>query len=337
MHVSVLQSEVAQVLRDLMLPGPWRGTAFAEGDGFSGAFIWQVESPAGHFCLKAWPGVQFSAARLQQMHQWMLVARESGLDFVPACWRSIAASTLVTHAEYHWDLTSWMPGAAVPNATTEAPKIRAACAALGQLHAVWRQGGTRRVEPESVQRRWSAAQVWSAEIDSGWQPNWSRVVVADAVQTLRSIWEYFQRALPTVALDLRPWLGQPQIAFPCLCDIWRPHVLFADERVTGMIDYGSMRVDTPAADVARLLGSITSGEPSLWHVGVDAYRRVCDFSIHEERLARVLYRTGFVGAAATWLDWLVRQPRPVVNTGAILRRLGELDGHLAKVRWDQPP
>ena len=47
---------------------------------------------------------------------------------------------------------------------------------------------------------------------------------------------------------------------PCLGDVWAEHVLFEGNQITGLIDFGGMRYDHPAQDLARLLGSYTQGD-----------------------------------------------------------------------------
>ena len=60
---------------------------------------------------------------------------------------------------------------------------------------------------------------------------------------------------------------------PCIRDIHREHVLFEDDRVTGIIDFGAMLPDSRAGDVARLLGSLAGDDRQLWEEGLAAYGR----------------------------------------------------------------
>jgi Ser/Thr protein kinase RdoA (MazF antagonist) len=106
-----------------------------------------------------------------------------------------------------------------------------------------------------------------------------------------------------------------------LCDIWHDHVLLEDERLTGLIDYGGVQLDTVAADLARLLGSLAGDNPELRGAGLQAYRRVRPLSLEEESLVPVLEETGTVLAAAGWLRWLYLEHRTYDNPGAVARRL----------------
>src|SRR5690606_5799306 len=57
-----------------------------------------------------------------------------------------------------------------------------------------------------------------------------------------------------------------------LRDVWSDHILFTEDCVTGIIDFGAARVDEPATDVARLLGSLEPRDASRWLLGWEAYQ-----------------------------------------------------------------
>ena len=112
-----------------------------------------------------------------------------------------------------------------------------------------------------------------------------------------------QLHLDEVPRLLTPWLTVPKPLQPCVCDPWHDHVLFTGDSVTGLIDFGSAKVDHVAVDLARLLGSLVGDDPHQWRMGISAYRRVRPFSDDERRLADVLDRTGTLLAATHWLRW----------------------------------
>lgn len=92
-----------------------------------------------------------------------------------------------------------------------------------------------------------------------------------------------------------------------LRDVWSDHILFTGDCVTGIIDFGAARIDEPATDVARLLGSLEPHDASRWLLGWEAYH-AANPHVDLERV-RVLDRVGTLLAAVQWLQWLVIEPR----------------------------
>lgn len=312
----VLDAAVPIVLGQLQLAGPWTFAALGAAGGFSGARLWRVTASDGEFCLKAWPE-HIDRGWLQRVHGWMSVAQSRGLPFVPRVWQNRAGESCIAHAGRVWDLVEWLPGKSEQRPSTQ--QLESACTALARLHLVWEQCEPGCEVPESVRRRLHVASKWQAIIQSGWQPDWEACPLP-AAPTLQRIWRRLPAQLPQIPELLMPWTRKRVTLFPCLCDVWNEHVLFAGEAVAGIIDYGSMRIDTPAADLARLLGSYENDAESLWRVGVTAYRRIRELSQDEEWLAHLLDKTGTVLSAASWLDWLVRTPRPFDDYDAVAKR-----------------
>src|SRR5690606_3973788 len=78
----------------------------------------------------------------------------------------------------------------------------------------------------------------------------------------------FEVAAPLVAARLNQAvqiLGHLQ---PSLRDIWRAHVLFEGNQVSGMVDLAALRLDHPATDIARLLASIAGDDTATWQAGL---------------------------------------------------------------------
>jgi Ser/Thr protein kinase RdoA (MazF antagonist) len=108
-------------------------------------------------------------------------------------------------------------------------------------------------------------------------------------------------------------------------------VLFHGDDATGIVDFGSARVDSPAADLARLLGDTIQNNDALWHCGVDEYRRFASLTDTEIRLARTLDATGAVLSAATWLEWLLMDRRSFPDSEQVFRRLLHLQQRLKQM------
>src|SRR5207302_7945298 len=115
----------------------------------------------------------------------------------------------------------------------------------------------------------------------------------DQVDTLaQRAWRVLPPLMERVPERLKPWAERRWPLQVCLCDIWHDHVLFSGDAVTGIIDYGSVRHDHPAVDLARLLGSLAGDDAELTAAGLAAYRGMRRLGTEDEELIRALDVTG---------------------------------------------
>ena len=299
-------------------PPPLRGVPLplADHDGFSGARIWRVPTPAGDGCLRAWP----PGTDVRAIHATM---RRAALPFVPRVFSTLAGDTWVDHAGRAWDLTTWMPGCADPHPSPV--HIQAACHALAELHLTW---ADRNQTPcPAVTRRLATARTWDNLVRRGWRPRWND---ADPVTpAARTAWELVQTRIGDVPRRLAPWLTRPVPVQPCLCDVWHAHVLFTADRVTGLIDYGSVKQDHVAVDLARLLGSYEGDSSTIFAAGLEAYSQARPLARWECDLVNDLATTGTIVAAANWLRWLYHDGRTYSNRARVSERLAALVQQIA--------
>jgi Ser/Thr protein kinase RdoA (MazF antagonist) len=292
--------------------------------GFSGAAVWRV----GELCLRAWPESGPDSDRLQAIHRLMGQARAAGLDFVPAVLPSRAGGTRVEHAGRLWDLTAWMPGRADFHDAPTPARLDAACTALARLHTAWARPVTASGPCPAVLRRLASARDWLDLVASGWRPAFAD---CDPVTpSARRAWELLRSLMPPLPVRLAPWAGVPLPLQPCLCDVWHAHVLFTGEAVTGVVDYGSVKVDHVAVDLARLLGGLVEGDARRTAAGLTAYARLRALTPREEELVGILDETGTVLAAANWLRWLYRDGHRFDNRAAVAERLARLVARLER-------
>ncbi|WP_164102019.1 phosphotransferase [Candidatus Laterigemmans baculatus] len=117
---------------------------------------------------------------------------------------------------------------------------------------------------------------------------------------------------------LRPWervVIRQQYVFR---DIHLGNVLLNEKRLSGIVDYDAVRIDTPATDLARLVSSVRLALPPdewprceerLWSEMLAAYRAAGEFSAEEEQLARVLAEVSPLISLANWLVWVAVEGR----------------------------
>lgn len=313
--------------------------------GFSGARFWKLECPAGLFCLRQWPSDHPGDEQLAIIHALLRWAAERGCEFVPVPQRTRDGRTFVVCEGSRWELSPWMPGKADYRECPARPKLEAAMQALALFHRAvadfpWpsnrpptvsvplRRGEGGRVigpSPGIAQRlekvkRWSGgglAQLRGLSKREFAELGWSEL----APWALRAL---------HLAEQAMGWL-QPLLAEaasvavplqPCLGDVWHDHVLFTGQRVTGLVDFGSMRMDTVAGDVARLLGSLVMDDGEGWRTGLSAYEAVAGPLEPAQRLlVEVFDRSTVVLAPLNWIEWLLLENRHFENRSAIVERM----------------
>jgi Ser/Thr protein kinase RdoA (MazF antagonist) len=300
--------------------------------GFSGARLWRVASRAGPLCLRAWPEAGPSPERLQGIHALIDEALCAGLEFVPALFRNAAGHTWTEHAGRLWELSAWLLGKADFHDRPTAQRLEAACTALARLHRAWSRPDTPPGPCPAVRRRLDSAREWSALVSSGWRPGFgNQDNLIDAWG--RRAWRVLDAQLPRLPERLATWADVALPSHPCLCDVWHDHILFEGEAVTGLVDYGSVKVDHAAADLARLLGSLVPDDRERMAAGLAAYTRLRPLSLQEQQLVRVLDETGTLLGVANWLRWLYHDGRRFEDRAAAARRLAGLVTRIE--RWGQ--
>jgi len=298
--------------------------------GFSGARIWRIRMPDRTLCLKCWPSGDLTEEALQFIHAVVLHVRRQGLDIVPTACQDRLGRTVVRHQDHLWDLTPWLPGRADYRQNPLPAKLDAALKVLAELHRAAESypGRTPHVgrSPGVVQRLQRVRRYAAGE--------WSRLfrsVVPD-------VWPEFYDLVREALLKASEGLGPLEILLEtastwevplqvCIRDVWHDHVLFTGERVTGLVDFGALGIESVAADVARLLGSMASVRASrtdadaVWQAGLAAYASIRPMQDHEKALVEVFDRSGALLGALNWIEWLFGERRQFCDPAAVAQRL----------------
>lgn len=313
--------------------------------GFSGARFWRVQCAAGEFCLRRWPAEHPSDQQLAVIHAILGWAGQRGCDFIPVPRPTRQGSTVVAWERGRWELSPWMPGKADYRECPSRSKLEAAMQALAAFHRAvadfaWpndslsasRLGsageGARGASPGLAQRRqklrrWSAGllgEVRAILAQAGWPDlvPWAERALDLVTHAIGPVQALVEQAA-TLAVRLQP----------CLGDVWHDHVLFVGERVTGLVDFGSMRFDAVACDLARLLGSLVLDEPAGWQAGLSAYEVVAGpLEPVQRHLIEVFDRSTVVLAPLNWIEWIFVQGRQFENRLAIVDRMRHWVGRL---------
>lgn len=314
------------------------------GGGFSGALLWKLTTLAGPFCLRRWPAEHPSAARLAWIHDKLRQAADSGLP-VPAPVRAQAGAgpTFVSHGGHLWELAPWMPGAADYHQFPHAARLASALTTLARFHQATtpptrqseRAAGLSPPAGEAPsQALLGRLQLLDQRLDRQAPPIFSLIddsAGSECARLARVVCALFVEAAPRV----RPTLAEAtRIAVPhqpVIRDVWHDHLLFAGNEVSGLIDFGAMRVETVAGDIARLLGSLERDHPPGWQAGLAAYEAVRPLSPGERTLVAAFDQSSVLLSGMNWLTWLYVERRRFESLERVAQRLREIVPRLERL------
>ena len=235
-------------------------TPLGNAGGLSGANLYRGDGATGPLmALKIWPH-DWDTTQLARMNDWMRTARKQGCEFVP---RILPPTNYgVTHRV---NVMEWVPGE--PAASPNELQFQAIGAALARLHQVHELPVVGPVP--AVQRRLSAL----ASLSSAWRE----------LGTQAQAW-------------LDPWRNLHDSLVMTHGDLRVDHVLFLGDQLSGLIDFGAVKIDHPAADLARYVADI--GPASVAPL-CQIYESAGGNLVNRD-FVRALAFSGLVVAAARW-------------------------------------
>ena len=336
----MIPAEIPSEVRRGMLEPRHVLQATALVPGLSGAQVYRCCDRHGEaWALRRWPRGT-TRARVDEVHRVITHIRNQGCAVVPAvasCVDSANGATIVHRPDGLWDLWQWMPGeAASENATLE--EIRQGAAAIAQFHAASRTLGTTHQPAPAIQSRLDRLakiephlrQLFSGPVDE-WISGCAhgseglQSACVRAWQILKARWP---RVRERIGGGLARLVGDAVPTQYVIRDVHREHVLFESGRVSGLIDFDALRVDTPMSDLARWVGSFTT--PQRWDAALAGYCEDSPFSGQPRSSAQVALARELCFATqwmslANWLVWLGVERRLFASgPSRVARRMMEL-------------
>ncbi len=285
--------------------------------------------------MRRWPRETPSTDGIQYIHAVLGRAQKDGFTLCPYPLRTRDGSTFVIHDGRFWELSPWMPGTADYHRNPSAARLCDAMTALARFHqavAGFPHTAARGIpaygpSPAIRERCDRLQKLLSGGIDElagSVRPG----VWPELLPRAESIVSAFRRLAPATRALLNRAGAESVPLQPCIRDVWHDHVLFEGDRVSGLIDFGSMATDSVAGDVARLLGSLVGDDHEGWRTGLDAYQAVRPLSEPERLLVRAFDRSTVLLSGLNWIDWLYRQRRVFENRAGVLSRVDEIVARL---------
>jgi homoserine kinase type II len=304
--------------------------------GWSGSRLWKIETADGvMLCLRRWPREHPTPERLRFIHDVLHRVWQGGLQIVPLPLRPSTGGTFLQHQGHLWELTPWMPGVADFHANPTRERLRTAIGALAHFHRLAAEpttiGHPLSLHDRAIQVRnflGGLAETIPSGISQGLEPR-----LDDEASRLFAAVRPLLPALK-MRLDLTASWSTP--LQPAIRDIWHDHVLFTGDKVTGIVDFGALRIDTPLADIARLVGSLVGDDAPARSFALDVYSELRPLTADDRRLIDLLDHSGLVLAALNWLTWLYVDRRDMGLPQPIIRRLDEILRRLERISPGSP-
>jgi hypothetical protein len=227
-------------------------------------------------------------------------------------------------------MSTWLPGTADFHQHPTDKRLFAAMRALASIHATWTPRVPRTGPAPAVGRIIKALRNWRELVEGGWKPDFQLPYPDGVEERARRAWEVLHRAVIGLEFTFLEWESRPVPLQTCICDVWHDHILYTGEEVTGVIDYGAVKEDCVAVDLARLLGSLIPDEPERLNLALGVYSAARPVPQEVLRLVPVLDRVGCVVGLSNWIRWLYHERRPFQDFGQVVRRMDILIKRLDK-------
>jgi len=309
--------------------------------GFSGSRIWRLEAACGPLCLRRWPSEHPTAWRLRWIHGLLRDVAHQGFELVPLPIDAASGGTFVEQAGHLWELSPWLPGepTELRFAHSAAPPqhIKAAMSALAQFHRAV-AGHSRDGYCLGILERLRQLKQWQSgglgqlrlQIDAN-RARWPELAERSPKVLLQ-----FKDLAPQAVESVKKVIGLRVPIHQCIRDIHRDHVLFQEDKITGLIDFGAMDNDNVSCDIARLLRSLAGDVPSCWQDGLAAFEHVYPLSDDERLLVRAYDESGVLLSGLNWLRWVFLEDRQFDDRAKVLKRFDEITCHLINLVSQKP-
>ena len=215
--------------------------------GFSGARFWRVSTDSGTLCLRRWPKESPTTEGLEFIQAVLWYVAREGFSLVPLPLENRRFGGYVRHGGHLWELAPWMPGEADFCRRPSRGKLRAAMVALAEFH---RAAATFPLPAESLSQSPGhlrpAGPAPAVDVRRPGLPcrgHRAGDLAGDGRAGAENPGPFPAAARRVLGLLARSAQHEVELQ-PCIRDIWHDHVLYEGPRVSGLIDFGSMRPRT---------------------------------------------------------------------------------------------
>jgi len=303
--------------------------------GFSGARLVMITGADGRrFVLKEWPAGT-DRHRIAWVHALAQHLHDAGIDAIHPAVPTRSGDTVAADSTgASWELLPFVSGCCRASPTPSQAASAGQMLAHIHLAAASLPGSLPGLDvPAAVIRRTAGAarlvkHPWRLP-SSTTRPEW---VCGDILNAMAGAIASFaalggEQAMRRVVASSRKAVPVQ----PVLRDIWYEHLLFesaSSPQVSGVIDLHAAGIDTPATDLARLLGSWHEDSadtmPARWRDAIAAYESIRPLVEHERGLIPWLHASGVVLALDNWFRWIFDEERVFSSPNEVIARVHRL-------------
>jgi homoserine kinase type II len=264
---------------------------------------------------------------IEQIHRWLFEANDLG--FVPVPLAGLDGRTLQEHAGGLWEVAPWLEGNAAPIPPSSI-QLRAGFAALAAFHQ--RLCKNRTLGP--IPGLQSRLREIEGLLGSGFREV-ERTLSAfpdDPRAMLARRWlELARPSAPQLLEPLRRSSARVVALQPCLRDVRPEHLLFEGDRVSGLVDFGAMAIESVAADLARLLTEWLGPDRAARAEALKAYAEIRPLDESETMLIDAFEASAALLGAGHWVRWHFIEGRLFEDPGVVERGIARGLARLARL------
>lgn len=293
--------------------------------------------------------------RLNNIHEYLQLLADEQLEFIPRLIRTSRGTSLIQDDQFLWELTTWLPGSPDLSGDVSIERRRSTANALARVHLVWkkrarsrgsspglndrmerlRRAQTQRLDfTEVIRSRSHREELGVEEASEIGSPEMMDLAERTLQHLSKSGIRLFQQMQT---------LNEPVDLHFVIRDLHSEHILYVEDQVTGVIDFGAARRDEPMLDLVRWLGSQAPFCRSSRWESLDYYLQryqelsgapfPMERSTFLERFS-VLDQVSTLLSALQWFDWLfIERRRFAVPTQKIAHRWAQLVHRLDRSEW----
>jgi Phosphotransferase enzyme family len=300
-------------------------TSLGNSGGFSGARLWRIESGGSSYVLRQWPeSASGYFSRLRWSHDVLREAYKNGCQFVPVPITASSGESLILRDRSLWQLEPWMPGTADFEKSPTPVRLGNILRALATFHHAVRKIESHVGIPASIGSRIDRMAHWClhGRFTNAFDELQRHVANHRSLANIgESICQRFRYSAISVQKRLADFRNSSVPIQPVIGDVWHDHVLLTGDEVTGIVDYGAVKMDSVALDLGRLVGSLVGNDPAGWNASIAAYRTICPLSEDEVLISKTLDQSGLALAGLNWLHWICVENRQFGPSDVVFNRI----------------